>query len=149
MDTPQDCRRIVECYSRRWRIEDWHRILKSGCKVEELAHRTAARLARAAAINLVVAWRIFLMTLLSHDEPDLPPDVVFCEREVRVLRAFAAHHRVRPPDTLATAILVVARIGGHIHRPRGPLPGTKVMWRGTATLAGMCLGYRLAMDHQQ
>ena len=149
VDTPEECRRIVEYYSRRWRIEDWHRILKSGCKVEELAHRTAARLARAAAINLVVAWRIFLMTLLSRDEPDLPPDVVFSELEIRVLRAFAAQHRVGPPDTLATAILVVARIGGHIHRPRGPPPGTKVIWRGTATLAGMCLGYRLAMDHQQ
>ena len=89
------------------------------------------------------------MTLLSRDEPDLPPDVVFSELETRVLRAFAAQHRVGPPETLATAILVVARIGGHIHRPRGPPPGTKVMWRGTATLAGMCLGYRLAMDHQQ
>ena len=101
VDTPQDCRRIVEYYSRRWRIEDWHRILKSGCKVEELAHRTAARLARAAAINLVVAWRIFLMTLLSRDEPDLPPDVVFSELETRVLRAFAAQHRIGPPETLA------------------------------------------------
>ena len=149
VDTPEECRRIVEYYARRWRIEDWHRILKSGCKVEELANRTAARLTRAAAVNLVVAWRIFLMTLLGRDEPDLPPDVVFSELEIRVLRAFAAQHRVGPPDTLATAILVVARIGGHIHRPRGPPPGTKVMWRGTATLAGMCLGYRLAMDHQQ
>ena len=72
VDTPHECRRIVEYYSRRWRIEDWHRILESGCKVEELAHRTAARLTRAAAVNLVVAWRIFLMTLLSRDEPDLP-----------------------------------------------------------------------------
>ena len=70
------------------------------------------------------------MTLLSRDEPDLPPEVVFSELEIRVLRAFAAQHRVRPPpppDTLATAILVVARIGGHLHRPRGPPPGTKVM----------------------
>ena len=65
-DTPEECRRIVKYYSRRWRIEDWHRILKSGCKVEELANRTATRLARAAAVNLVVAWRIFLMTLLGR-----------------------------------------------------------------------------------
>ena len=149
VDTPEQCRRVVEYYARRWRIEDWHRILKSGCKLEELANRTATRLARAATVNLVVAWRIFLMTLLSRDEPDLPPDVVFSELEIRVLRAFAAQHRVRPPDTLATAILVVARIGGHLHRPRGPPPGTKVMWRGTATLAGMCLGFQLAMEQQQ
>ena len=75
--------------------------------------------------------------------------MVFSELEIRVLRAFAAQHRIEPPDTLAAAVLVLARIGGHIHRPRGPPPGTKVMWRATATLAGMCIGYRLAMDNQQ
>ena len=148
-DTPEQCRRIVEYYSRRWRIEDWHRILNSGCKVEELANRTATRLARAAAVNLVVAWRIFLMTLLGRDQPDLPPDLVFSELEIRVLRAFAAQHRIGPPNTLAAAVLVLARIGGHLHRSRGPPPGTKVMWRATATLGGMCIGYRLAMDNQQ
>lgn len=149
VDTPEQCRRVVEYYSRRWRIEDWHRILKSGCKVEELANRSAARLARAAAVNLVVAWRIFLMTLLGRDHPEWAPEVMFCELEIQVLRAFAAQHRVAPPDTLAAAVLLLARIGGHLHRPRGPPPGTKVMWRATATLAGMCLGYRLAMNHQQ
>ena len=149
VDTPQDCRRVVEYYARRWRIEDWHRILKSGCKVEELAHRSATRLARAAAVNLVVAWRIFLMTLLGRDQPELAPEVLFSELEIQVLRAFAAEHRIRSPDTLAAAVLVLARIGGHIHRSRGPPPGTKVMWRATATLAGMCIGYRLAMAQQQ
>ena len=149
VDTPDECRRVVEYYARRWRIEDWHRILKSGCKVEELAHRTATRLARAAAVNVVVAWRVFLMTLLGRDQPELAPQVVFSELEIQVLRAFAAEHRIGSPDTLAAAVLVLARIGGHLHRPRGPPPGTKVMWRATATLAGMCIGYRLAMEQQQ
>lgn len=149
VDTPDECRRIVEYYARRWRIEDWHRILKSGCKVEELANRTATRLARAAAVNVVVAWRLFLLTLLGRDQPELAPEVVFSELEIQVLRAFAAEHRIGSPDTLAAAVLVLARIGGHIHRPRGPPPGTKVMWRATATLAGMCIGYRLAMEQQQ
>ena len=71
VNTPEACRRVVECYARRWRIEDWRRILKSGCKVKELANRCAERIARAGAINLVVAWRILLMTLLGRDHPDL------------------------------------------------------------------------------
>ena len=86
---------------------------------------------------------------VGGDQPDLPPDVLFSELEIQVLKAFAAQHGIDPPETLAAAALLVARIGGHIHRPRGPPPGTKVMWRGTATLAGMCLGYRLAMENQQ
>ena len=151
-DTPEACRRIVEYYARRWRIEDWHRIAQvrlqgrrnspTGC-AERLAlrsrrHQPCRRLAHLA-----------LMTRLVGDQPDLPPDVLFSELEIQVLKAFAAQHGIDPPETLAAAALLVARIGGHIHRPRGPPPGTKVMWRGTATLAGMCLGYRLAMENQQ
>lgn len=34
---------------------------------------------RAAAVNLVVAWRVFLMTLLGREQPGLPPDVLFSD----------------------------------------------------------------------
>ena len=75
--------------SLRWRIEDWHRVLKSGCRIEELAHQTAERLKRAIAINLVIAWRIMLMTLLGRECPELPAEVLFSDLELTVLRAYA------------------------------------------------------------
>ena len=59
----------VQClrwYCLRSRIEDWHRVLKSGCGVERIAHETAERIRRAIAINLVIAWRIMLITLLGR-----------------------------------------------------------------------------------
>ena len=89
------------------------------------------------------------MALLGRDQPEMAPEVAFSELEMQVQRAFAAGHRIRSPDTLAAATLVLARIGGHIHRPRGPPPGTRVMWRADASFAGMCIGYRLAMEPQQ
>ena len=139
--TLEDYRTVVEYCARHWRIEDWHRILKSGCKVEEQENRSADRLARAVAINLVIAWRINLMTLLGRDHPELSPDILCSELEIKVLKAFAVRQRCEPPDTLATAVLNMARIGGHIHRTRGPPPGTKVIWRGHATLVEWCIGH--------
>ena len=56
-----DATRILQWYALRWRIEDYFRILKSGCKVEELQHHSAERLERAIAIKMVIAWRIQLM----------------------------------------------------------------------------------------
>jgi len=79
----------VRWYCLRWRIEDWHRVLKSGCRIEELGHRTADRLRRAIAINLVIAWRIMLMTLLGREAPELPADVLFSDIEIEVLRRHA------------------------------------------------------------
>ncbi len=84
-----DALNCVKWYCLRWRIEDWHRVLKSGCKVESLAHRTAERQKRAVGINMVIAWRIMLMTLLGREVPELPPEVMFSDIEIKVLKAYA------------------------------------------------------------
>lgn len=84
-----DALNCIKWYCLRWRIEDWHRVLKSGCGIEKIAHKTATRLKRAIAINLVIAWRIMLMTLLGREAPDLPPEVMFSDIEIKVLNAYA------------------------------------------------------------
>jgi len=94
-----DALNCVKWYCLRWRIEDWHRVLKSGCKVEDIAHKSAERLKRAIAINLVIAWRIMLMTLLGREAPEMPPEVMFSDLELEVLTAHAkkkasVHQRV-------------------------------------------------------
>ena len=84
-----DAERCLRWYCLRWRIEDWHRVLKSGCRIEDIAHETAERLRRAIAINLVIAWRIMLMTLLGRETPELPAEVLFSDIELRTLKAYA------------------------------------------------------------
>ncbi len=91
----------IKWYCLRWRIEDWHRVLKSGCKAEDLANKTANRLRRAVAIKLVVAWRLMLMTLLGREIPDLPPEVMFSDLEIKVLSAWAKKKALASPIRLA------------------------------------------------
>ena len=64
-------------------------MLKSGCRIENIAHETADRVRRAIAINLVIAWRIMLMTLLGRETPGLPAEVLFSDVELQTLRAYA------------------------------------------------------------
>jgi hypothetical protein len=77
----------------------WHRVLKSGCQIEALAHRNAERLQRAIAINLVIAWRIMLMTLLGRQCPDLPAELLFSDPEIEVLEAYAQKKDCLSPDS--------------------------------------------------
>lgn len=95
----EDAVACLRWYCLRWRMEDFHRVLKSGCGVEQIAHETAERIRRAIAINLVIAWRIMLMTLLGRETPQLPPEVLFSDLELQVLRAYAkknTSHRLPP-----------------------------------------------------
>ena len=82
VDTATAC---VRWYGFRWRIEDWHKVVQSGCRVQDAANKTAQRLERVMAIHLVVAWRILLMTLLAREAPELPAEVIFTDLEVEVL----------------------------------------------------------------
>jgi hypothetical protein len=84
-----EAEQCLRWYCLRWRIEDWHRVLKSGCRIEDLGHATAERLRRAIAINLVIAWRMMLMTLLGRETPDVPAEVLFSDIELRTLQAYA------------------------------------------------------------
>ena len=85
----EHAQQCLRWYCLRWRIEDWHRVLKSGCRVETLQLKTAARLKRAVAFNLVIAWRIMLLTLLGRQAPELPADLLFSDLEIEVLQAYA------------------------------------------------------------
>jgi len=91
-----DAEQCLRWYRLRWRIEDWHRVLKSGCRIEDLGHESAERLRRAIAIDLVIAWRIMLLTLLGRETPDLPAEVFFSEIELRTLGAYAKKNACRP-----------------------------------------------------
>lgn len=113
IDSVDDAQACLSWYCLRWRIEDWHRVLKSGCRIEDLAHHSAERLERAIAINLVIAWRIMLMTLLGRACPELPAEVMLSDIEVTVLSAFAKQNRIKPPANLGDAVRLVARLGGY------------------------------------
>jgi hypothetical protein len=89
VSSPEQAQQILHWYCLRWRIEDWHRVLKSGCNIEKLQHKTAERLKRTIAINLVIAWRIMLMTLLGRECPQLSAEVLFSDIEMGVLKALA------------------------------------------------------------
>jgi hypothetical protein len=89
IETAEAAEQCIRWYALRWRIEDWHRVLKSGCRIEELKHESAERLRRAISINLVIAWRIMLMTSMGREMPGMPADVLFSDIEIRTLQAYA------------------------------------------------------------
>lgn len=90
--------KCVRWYCLRWRIEEWHRVLKSGCGVLEHQNQSVESLARAISIDAVVAWRIMLLALLGRELPELPCELLFNSWECEVLQLLAqkkTSHSVR------------------------------------------------------
>ncbi len=128
-------REVVGFYERRWRIEEFFRILKSGCDVETGAHRTRERVERAVALRAVIAWRLSVLALLGRETPGLEPGVLFSEAELAVIADFARQRRLEAPDNLGAAITLLARMGGYLQRRHDAPPGAHVVWEGYSHLA--------------
>jgi hypothetical protein len=135
----------LEWYAMRWKIETFHKILKSGCKAEESKLRTSARLVNLLALFCVIGWRIFWMTMIQRAAPNAPPAAVLTETELIVLdRLFHGDNSVQPIDATVVGYLTkVARLGGYLARASDPPPGNMVMWRGLSRLTDIQLGFAL------
>jgi hypothetical protein len=130
-----DAQKRVEWYSGRWGIEVFHRTLKSGCRVKDRQLETADRLENCLALDMVVAWRIYYLTMLGREAPDVPCTVFFKDIEWKALCCYVSKKPIPPdtPPTIREAVFMVAAIGGHLGRRADGFPGTQTIWRGLAS----------------
>jgi hypothetical protein len=131
----QACEKL-EWYTRRWGIEVFHRTVKSGCKIETRQLGHADRIEACLAIDLVVAWRIFHLTKLGRETPEVPCTVYFEEIEWQALVGFIRKDPIPPPKPpgLREAIRMVASLGGFLGRKGDGEPGTQTLWLGLQRL---------------
>jgi len=140
----QDAVRMVRWYCKRWGIEVYHRILKSGCRIEDRRLNTADRLEACFAIDLVVAWRIFYLTKLGRETPDVPCTVLLEDDEWRALVWYVTKTPPPPtPPSLHQALRMIASLGGFLGRKCDGDPGATTTWRGYERVMVITSAYRI------
>ena len=137
---------IVGHYLQGWRIEDWFRVLESGCRAGFLPFRTADRLQRAIVINAVIAWRIMVMTLTGRQVPDCEPGLMFTDQELGFLHSHSRTCGLEAPDRLGDAVRLVAHLGGYRDRKHDPDPGHQVMRHGQTRLTSAAPGHEIGLQ---
>jgi hypothetical protein len=123
-------------YARRWTIETWHRVLKSGCQIEARQFGDVERFMRATALFAVISWRILYATLLGRLDGDISCEVLLQKFEWQALycRTHGTTNAPKQAPSLGQAILWIAKLGGYLGRARDRPPGTTVLWRGLLSL---------------
>jgi hypothetical protein len=130
-------------YALRWKIEVFHKILKSGCKAEASKLRTAERLVNLIAIFCLLAWRIFWLTMMNRCAADAPPGLALTRMEIQLLDQLVKDKPAEASQnkTLSTYLTKIARLGGYLARAKDPPPGNQVIWKGMSRLMDMQLGF--------
>jgi hypothetical protein len=133
----------INWYCRRWRIEEWHRILKTGCRVEKREFETALHLQRTLAFDLIVAWRTLMLVKMNRQTPNLPAAAVFSKEELAILQSYKKKDEDGAKPNLRQATHWVARLGGALLRKCDGEPGAEVIAQGLASLALLVAHQRL------
>jgi hypothetical protein len=137
----------LDWYALRWKIEVFHKILKSGCKAEESMLRSADRLANLISVLCIVSWRIFWLTMVSRASPQMPGEVALTLQEMQRLDELVKDTpKTSRAAPLARYTVKIAQLGGYLARASDPPPGHTVIWRGLRRLIDIQLGFDLAKN---
>jgi len=138
----------VNWYAMRWKIEVFHKILKSGCRADESKLRTAPRLANLISVYCIIGWRVLWLTTLNRTDPHVPPDLALTKVEIHLLDRIVKDtgNQNRKPGTLSFCLTKLARLGGYLARNKDPPPGNQVIWKGLTRLNDITLGAETVME---
>ncbi|WP_338072305.1 IS4 family transposase [Halorhodospira halochloris] len=137
VETLEDACERLAWYTKRWQIEVYHRTLKSGCRIEERQLGSADSLEACLGVDLVVAWRVSLLTHQSREDPNAPCTVFFTPDQWKALWVRTGAEGI-PEDndepTLREATRTVATLGGFLGRRSDGEPGAQALWKGLQRL---------------
>ncbi len=155
--TTSDVLAVVDGYTKRWRIEELHRVWKSGAlRVEETQLRSAARITKWAILAVVTAARIERLRVLARTTPNDSAITVMSEHEIRALILMKRRHAKRTetiPDenpTLSQAVRWLADLGGYAGHASSGQPGAvTTIRRGLEYIAPVALALELLRDEEK
>jgi hypothetical protein len=139
--TVEMAKTILRWYGYRWRVEEYHKLLKSGCQVER--YRLAAEgMKPLLGFLCVIAVDLLRLTYLKRTQPEISADKVLTPVQIKILKAKSS--RLPKILTVSWAIESIARLGGYLeHRRKTPI-GIQVLWKGYAKLQDLLEGWQLA-----
>jgi hypothetical protein len=136
--------KVMDYYCCRWEIEVYFRVLKGGCRVEDLQLETVDRFEAALALYMIVAWRVLYVLMLGRTCPQKPCDAVLSESEWKsVYRVVGGQEASVQPPPLGEMVVMIAKLGGYLGRKHDGPPGPKAIWIGLQRMRDFALAWTL------
>lgn len=143
--TFEDAWQVVGWYETRWVIEEYHKCLKTGMKIESYQFTDTDRLEPAIALTSVTAITLLNLRDDSRDETTKDrPAIEYLDQEYIEILSMWRHGKVKANWTVSEFVLALARLSGHQNRKGDHPPGWQKLWKGWHELHAMLTGARFA-----
>ena len=138
-----DAWQVIEDYENRWLVEEYHKVLKTGCSVEMHALRTADRLEPLIGLISIIGIRLFQLKLVGRSQKK-------AKARTHVPATWLKCLKLARPKIKLTGMTVyeffreLAKMGGFLGRKCDGEPGWQTIWFGYQKLQSLLDGMRLA-----
>ena len=143
--TFDDARLIIEYYEARWLVEEYHKALKTGCRVTKRILREASRLEPMVGLMSVVAVRLLQLKSVARSDPNRPARQIVPRLWLVMLKVTRKNLRRVYDLTIREFYRELAKLGGFLGRKSDGEPGWITIWRGWQKLNTMVRGAELAL----
>lgn len=132
----------VDRYASRWPIEEFHRGVKTGCRLEQRHLQEQRSLENLLAVVSPIAVRLLQLRNLCREEPEQPATRWVEPEEAQVI---ASQQAVAVEQlTIEQFVCSVAQLGGFLRRASDGPPGWQTLWEGWLRLRWFVAGMRFA-----
>jgi len=135
---------VIEYYETRWLVEEYHKALKTGCRVQKRQLKTAGRLEAMVGLLSVAAVRLLQLKSLARTSPETPARRVVPRIWLQILKAARKGLQQVHDLTVRQFYREVAKLGGFLGRKGDGEPGWITIWRGWEKLNDFVHGITLA-----
>jgi len=143
VETFEDAWQVIEDYENRWLVEEYHKVLKTGCSVELHALRTADRLEPLIGLISVLGTRLFQLKLIGRSQREAKASTHVPSSWLKCLTLVRPKLKVTGMSVY-TFFRELAKLGGFLGRKHDGEPGWQTIWYGYKRLSSLLDGMRLA-----
>jgi hypothetical protein len=142
--TFDDAWEVIDYYESRWLVEEYHKAIKSGCRVTDRQLKESDRLEAMMGVATIVAVRLLQLKSIANTKPDQPARHVVPSLWLTMLKV-ARKKLNRVHDlTVKQFYCELAKLGGFLGRTGDGNPGWITIWRGWEKLNALVRGAKLA-----
>jgi len=141
----EDALKVIEWYKYRWVIEEYHKCIKTGCKVQSKQFRSSFRIENYLGIAGIIAVKLLQIRDLMRINPDELACKVVDQLSLKIIQKY---HKIDKELTIKEFYILVAKMGGFLNRKSDGDPGWQTLWKGQLQLFWMVEGAKILLGDE-
>lgn len=148
VDNFEEAEGVVEKYTKRWTIEDFHKCYKTGCSIEKRQFDSKESLCTVIGFLGLLSVQLLRSRYYARVIPEASFEIVVTQKEAQQLARKSAKKYLKPIDltiakegTILWWVLLLGRMGGHQGYKSKGLPGWQTLWKGMNYFNTLLEGY--------